>query len=96
MAAITSYLRDLKIDLSSAKTRNTFSHQKTQNKFASSRKLPISNAKAKVVLEVAGASIRKDVSRHVQLLVTASKPGPVIRRKAELLGIPVVPGPSFV
>jgi NAD-dependent DNA ligase len=54
-------------------------------------RLPISNAKAKVVLEVAGASIRKDVSRRVELLVTASNPGPVILRKAELLGIPVVP-----
>ena len=57
--------------------------------------LPFKNQRAKVILEIAGASVRRDVSSKVDLLVTANDPGKVITSKAERLGIQIVPWRSY-
>lgn len=53
--------------------------------------LPFKNQRAKVILEIAGASVRRDVSGKIDVLVTANNPGKVITAKAERLGIQILP-----
>lgn len=53
-------------------------------------RVPMSNSRAKTVLECAGAIVRKDVSPNVEALVVGEKPGLRMVEKAKAHGVPIL------